>query len=140
MAEPYATVDDVQVLFRALNCQEQARAEAMLPLVSDLIRVKARQVGMNIDAMIAADEALASTAKLVTVDVVGRALNNPTTGTPMSQESQSANGYSWSGTFAVPGGGIGASLMPSDLRRLGIGKRQRGSTIRLDGGPWEVGT
>lgn len=140
MAEPYATVDDVQILFRELSCKEQTRAETMLPLISDLIRTKARQVGMDFDAMIAADDSLASTAKLVVVDVVGRALNVPTTGTPMSQESQAANGYSWSGTYAVPGGGIGASLMPSDLRRLGIGKRQRAGTIRLDGGPYEVGT
>ena len=42
----------------------------------------------------------------------------------MAQESQSGLGYSWSGTYAVPGGGIGNAILPSDLKRLGL-KRQR---------------
>lgn len=139
MAEPYATVDDVQVLFRELTCKEQSRAELMLPLVSDLIRTKAASVGFDIDAKVASDTAYASTVKLVTVDVVSRVLRQSTTGEPMTQESQAAMGYSWSGTFAIPGGGIAASLLPSDLKRLGIVKAQRAGTIRLDGGPFEVG-
>lgn len=138
--EPYATVDDVQILFRELDCREQSRAEKMLPLVSDLIRTKAASVGFDIDARVAADTAYASTVKLVTVDVVSRVLRQSTTGEPMSQESQAAMGYSWSGTFAIPGGGVAASLLPSDLKRLGIVKAQKAGTIRLDGGPCEVGT
>lgn len=138
--EPFATVDDVQVLFRELDCREQSRAEKMLPLISDLIRTKAQAVGMDFDALVEADPALRSTAKLVTVDVISRVLRQSTTGEPMSQESQSAMGYSWSGTFAIPGGGVAASLLPSDLKRLGIVKAQKAGTIRLDGGPYEVGT
>lgn len=139
MADPFATTDDVQILFRELTCIEQTRVEQLLPLISDLIREKARQSGIDFDAAVAADSSLASTAKLVTVDVVSRVIRQSTTGEPVTQETQSAMGYSWSGTYAVPGGGIAASLLPSDLRRLGIGKKQRSGTIALDGGPYEVG-
>ena len=49
-------------------------------------------------------------------------------GDPMKQESQSAGGFSWSGTYAIPGGGIANSLMNNDLKRLGL-KRQTISGI-----------
>jgi hypothetical protein len=38
----------------------------------------------------------------------------------MSQESQSALGYSWSGTYAIPGGGIANAVMKNDLKKLGF--------------------
>ena len=39
MNQPFATVDDIQRLYRPLSSTEQSRAEALLPLVSDEIRV-----------------------------------------------------------------------------------------------------
>jgi hypothetical protein len=71
--------------------------------------------------------------KLVTVDVVTRVLRQSTEGDAMSQESQSALGYSWSGTYAVPGGGIANAIMNNDLKRLGLLSQQIG-TVTL----WEA--
>ena len=48
------------------------------------------------------------------------------------QESQAAIGYSWSGTYAVPGGGIANCIMRNDLKRLGL-KRQRFGVIEWYG-------
>lgn len=124
MAEPYATVDDVIMLWRALTGDEQARAEALLPVISDELRVKAAFVGRDLDAMIAINSALANVAKEVTVSAVSRILRQNTQGEPMAQESQAGLGYSWSGTYAIAGGGIGNAIFPSDLKRLGL-KRQR---------------
>ena len=42
----------------------------------------------------------------------------------MTQESQSGLGYSWSGSYAVPGGGIANSILNNDLKKLGL-KRQK---------------
>ena len=70
--------------------------------------------------MIEATPSLASVAKEVTVSAVSRILRQSTTGDAMTQESQSGLGYSWSGTYAVPGGGIGNAILPSDLKRLGL--------------------
>ena len=120
MAEPYATVNDVIALFRTLTAEEQERAEALLPIISDELRYRAQMVGRDLDEMIEATPVLASVAKEVTVSPVSRILRQSTTGEAMSQESQAGLGYSWSGTYAVPGGGIGNAILPSDLKRLGL--------------------
>ena len=116
----YATVDDVITLWRTLTADEVTRTEALLPIISDELRVRASFSGRDLDAMIEANPSLASVAKEVTVSVISRILRQSTTGEVMSQEAQSGLGYSWSGTYAVPGGGIGNAILPSDLKRLGL--------------------
>lgn len=120
MNTPFATVEDISLLWRALTEAERTRAEALLPLVSDMLRQCADDVGKELDLMAADSEVYASTLKLVTVDIVTRVLRQNTTGDAMTQESQSALGYSWSGTYAVPGGGIAGAIMNNDLKRLGL--------------------
>lgn len=127
----FATLDDVIALSGvAYTTEDQERIEELLPLVSDTLRYEAVKVGKDLDEMIAANEAYASVVKLVTVDVVVRALRQSMDTEPMSQESQSALGYSWSGTYAIPGGGIAAAIMRNDLKRLGL-RRQRYGVIDL---------
>lgn len=124
MAESYATINDVIMLWRALSNAETERAEALLPVVSDSLRIEAEKRGLNLDVMIAESTALESVAKSVTVDIVARTLSVNTDSTAYSQESQSALGYSWSGTFAVAGGGL--QIMNNDLKRLGLLRQKLG--------------
>jgi len=126
MSEPFATVSDIITLWRPLTNDEQTRAAALLPLVSDEIRQMGYNVGKNVDQMKAEQETYGSLLKVVTVDVVSRVLRQATDGDAMTQESQSALGYSWSGTYAVPGGGIANALMKNDLKRLGLLAQQIG--------------
>ena len=102
------------------NQEETDRCEALLPLISDELRYYAQMVGKDLDMMIAENSYLESVAKEVTVTVVGRILRASTTGEPMTQEAQSGLGYSWSGTYSIPGGGIGSAIMKNDLKRLGL--------------------
>lgn len=127
MAESFATIDDIKALFRPLSEAETTRAEALLPLVSDALRQYAINAGKDLDQMITDQPTLASVAKLVTVDVMSRVLREDTQGALMTQESQSGLGYSWSGTYAIPGGGIEAAIMYNDLKRLGLMRQQIGS-------------
>lgn len=60
------------------------------------------------------------------MDVVARTLMTSTDSEPMTQTSESALGYSWSGTFLVPGGGL--FIKNSELSRLGL-RRQRYGVI-----------
>lgn len=124
MADPFATVNDVVTLFRALTADEYTKTEALLPIISDELRYRAQLAHVDLDNMIVTNPYLANIAKEVCVTVVSRILRQNTTGEPMTQESQSGLGYSWSGTYAVQGGGIGNAILPSDLKRLGL-KRQR---------------
>ena len=122
----YATVEDIMTLWRPLSAEEQTRAEALLPLISGLLDQAAANVGKDLETMTSESPALASTAKVVTVDVVSRVLRQSTTGEPVAQESQSAMGYSWQGTYAIPGGGIANAIMDRDLKRLGLFKQKIG--------------
>ena len=126
----YATVEDINTLWRALTAEELPRAEALLPLVSDALRDAAIQVGKDLDTMIEETPTLASVAKMVTVDIVARVIRQSTDGEPLTQESQSGLGYSWSGTYAIAGGGIAAAIMKNDLKRLGL-LRQSMGTVQL---------
>lgn len=127
MSKPFATVEDIETLFRKLTADEQKRADALLPLVSDEIRVLGKNVNKNIDQMISNDSTYGSVVKIVTVDVVSRVLRQNVQGEAMTQESQSGLGYSWSGTYAVAGGGIANSILKNDLKKLGLLKQQMGS-------------
>ena len=124
MAEPFATINDVITLWRPLTADEETRVTALLPIISDELRVRAEFAGRNLDEMIDANSALANVAKEVTVSAISRVLRQSTTGEPMTQESQAGLGYSWSGTYSIPGGGIGNAIFPTDLKRLGL-KRPR---------------
>lgn len=118
----YATVEDISKLWRPLSLEETERAEGLIPIVCARLRSEAKNVGKDLDAMIANDENLVYVAKQVTVDVVARALMTSTNSEPMTQFSQSAMGYTVSGTYLVAGGGL--FIKKSELASLGL-KRQR---------------
>lgn len=128
----YATTGDLTRLWRAMTPQETDRATALLGIVSDSLRVEAAKTGKDLDAMIAADASLAGVAKSVTVDVVARTLMTATDQEPMTQISESAGGYSASGTYLVPGGGL--FIKKSELARLGL-RRQKYGVIDFYGKP-----
>ena len=128
MAEPFATVADITALWRPLSEAEKERAEALLPVVSDSLRQEAIKVGKDLDQMLADGEVLENVLRSVVVDVVARTLMTSTDSEPMTQFSESALGYSASGTFLVPGGGL--FIKSSELARLGL-KRQKYGVIDL---------
>ena len=124
----FATINDIISLWRALTPEEITRATALLPIVSDSLREEAKKVGEDLDAKAEESATFSSVLKSVTVDVVARTLMTSTEGEPLAQESQSALGYSWSGTYLVPGGGL--FIKKTELDRLGL-KQQRRGVIEL---------
>ena len=124
----YATVEDVILLKRPLTASEVERAEQLIPIVCDALRYEAAKVGKNLDQMIDENGFLANVTKSVTVDVVMRELLTSTEDEPMTQVSQSALGYSMSGSYLVPGGGL--FIKNSELKRLGL-RRQRVGVVEL---------
>lgn len=118
----FATTEDVTALWRPMSQEEVTRATALLPVISDTLRVEAEKVGVDLDVKVSESTAFANVLRSTTVDVLARTLMTPTDKEPMVQESQSALGYSWSGTFLTPGGGL--FIKNDELKRLGL-KRQR---------------
>ncbi|HJA90485.1 MAG TPA: phage Gp19/Gp15/Gp42 family protein [Candidatus Jeotgalibaca merdavium] len=126
----FANVNDLENLWRPLKSDEIERAEYLLEIVSDSLRIEADKVGKDLDAMIEDNPALVNVAKSVTVDVVARTLMTSTTQEPMTQFNQSALGYSVSGSFLVPGGGL--FIKKAELSRLGL-RRQRYGVMDIYG-------
>lgn len=132
----FATISDIIALYRPLTPEEAERAGALLPVISDRLRLEARKVGMDLDVRIAADDVLRTVAKSVTVDIVARTLMTPTAGNGMgmvTQMTQSAGPYSQTGTFLNPGGGL--FIKNSELAALGI-RRQRYGGLEIYADPW----
>src|SRR5690625_4000943 len=123
---PFATVDDLTNLWRPMTNEEQGRADALLPVVSNRLRQEADNVGKNIDEMVSDSDIYKDVVKSVTVDIVARTLMTSTEQEPMTQYSESALGYSVSGTFLTPGGGL--FIKRDELKALGL-RRQRYGVI-----------
>jgi len=127
--EPFATVEDLNNLWRPLKPDEQIRAEELLKVVSNRLRQEADRVGKDIDKMIQEKgEVYEDVVKSVTVDIVARTLMTSTDKEPMTQYSESALGYTVSGTFLTPGGGV--FIKRDELKALGL-RRQRYGVIEF---------
>lgn len=122
----FASTTDLEKLWRSLKPTEMERAEALLEIVSNSLRFEGEKVGKDLDKQAESSKAFASVLKSVTVDVVARTLMTSTDQEPMTQMTESALGYSYSGSFLVPGGGL--FIKESELKRLGL-KRQRYGVI-----------
>ena len=126
----YATIDDVRQLWREMTTEETNKAGYLLKVVSASLRSEAKKVGKDLDAMLEADDDLQIVAKSVTVDVVARTLMTSTNSEPMMQVTESALGYSMTGTYLTPGGGL--FIKKSELARLGL-RRQKYGVMDLYG-------
>jgi|SRR5690625_48616 len=115
---PFATIDDLQSLWRNLKPEEQIRAENLLEVVSNRLRYEADRVNKDLDEMIEEKPYFKDVVKSVTVDIVARTLMTSTDTEPMTQYSESALGYTVSGTFLTPGGGI--FIKRDELKALGL--------------------
>ncbi len=127
--EPFATKQDVIDLWRPLTAEELERTDKLIEVISDNLRIEAKRVGKNLDNL-AADATYKNVLKSVIVDIVARTLMTSTENEPMIQESQSALGYTWSGTYLVPGGGL--FIKKTELARLGL-KTQRYGAMEIYG-------
>lgn len=128
--DPFVTIEDVKILFRDLSTDEEKKAKILLSVVSDCLRQESKKVGKDLDYMINNGDVYLNVVKSVCVDVIARNLMTSTDQEPMEQMSQSALGYSVSGTFLVPGGGL--FIKKSELSRLGL-RRQKAGVIDI----WE---
>lgn len=127
------SIDDLIKLFRPLQAEEVEKANSLIETVISDLKVKAKKVDIDLDEL-SKDNDYHNVLKSVVCDIVGRALMTSTDQEPMVQSSESALGYSWSGTFLVPGGGL--FIKNDELKRLGLLK-QRYGVIDFYENPWD---
>lgn len=125
----YATTEDV-IAFR--GPQEARDLEALsevLVACSAALRQYAKQVGIDLDKTVAEDEDIDLLARKAVVDASCNYCASVKSNEPlMSQFSQSAGGYSISGTLANVGGGF--YFPKSILRQMGI-IRPKATTLEV---------
>ena len=126
-----ATVDEYEAIYSVhLSDTEKTRVETLLEYASDLLRAEASNRGYNLDFIISRDGAKKTVAKMVVLASVKRAMHtNEVTEAPLEQFSQSAMGYTVSGTYLNPGDDI--YFLNNELKRLGISKKAQGFFIDL---------
>ena len=131
MNNALATVDEYKEVYSVhLSDTDKKRVETLLMYASSLLRVEASNRGYNLDIIILKDEAKKYVAKIVVLASVKRAMHtNEVMEAPLEQFSQSAMGYTVSGTYLNPGDDI--YFLNNELKRLGIAKKSQGFFIDL---------
>jgi hypothetical protein len=122
MTDPFATIEDIETLWRPLTEAEAARATALLPVVSDTLRQAAKDRHYDLDAMIEDETVYDSVIKSVVVDVIRRQLTQASA-QPITQMSQTAGSYTESTSYLTPS--FGVLVYDNELNRIGLKKRQR---------------
>lgn len=119
----FATVDDLIKRWRPLTESEIGQAKVLIQDCTNALLVYAEDRGFDLEKMCEDSSARAELAKAITCDIVKREMVSLRDESPaMSQMSQSAGGYSVSGTFLTPGGGL--FIKNSELKMLGLTKQK----------------
>ncbi|MCC8135067.1 MAG: phage Gp19/Gp15/Gp42 family protein [Ruminococcus sp.] len=135
-AKAYAEVSDIIALGRSLTAAQTEAAEILLEMASSKLRLIAARYGKDIDEMIA-DEDLgtdyANVVKSIVVQCVCRGLSSiADSSPPITQESQSALGYSASMTYLNAGQSL--YFLRNELKELGILRQRFGALEVYDYG------
>lgn len=123
----YASVEDYEKVYNtALNNDQHKRLLMLIELASSLLREEANKRNMNLSAVISSSDDKANVAKMVVLACVHRVMSkDDEQDMPLEQFSQSALGYTFSGTYVNPGDDL--YYLKNELKRMGIIKQRYGA-------------
>lgn len=123
----YASVEDYEKVYNtALNNEQHKRLLMLIELASSLLREEANKRNMNLSAVISSSDDKANVAKMVVLACVHLVMSkDDDQDMPLEQFSQSALGYTFSGTYVNPGDDL--YYLRNELKRMGIIKQRYGA-------------
>lgn len=123
----YASIEDYEKVYNIiLNNEQQKRLLVLIELASSLLREEANKRNMNLSAVISSSDDKANVAKMVVLACVHRVMSkDDDQDMPLEQFSQSALGYTFSGTYVNPGDDL--YYLRNELKRMGIIKQRYGA-------------
>lgn len=124
---PFATIEQFEAFWKPLEGADETRAETLLELASNRLRVIGSNVGVDIDAKAEASGAYASVLSWVVMEATKRAMLTPTDSPPANSIQQTAGPYSENIVFTNPAGDLW--FKKSELHDLGLYGTQRLSSI-----------
>lgn len=124
---PFATLEQLEAFWKDIAAADEGRAELLLELASNRLRVIGEDVDVDIDARVLESEAYSTTVRWVVMEAVKRALLTPTDQPPVDTYSQTAGPYSENYKYTNPSGDLW--FKKSELNALGLYGRQSLSSI-----------
>lgn len=124
---PFATKAELAGFWRTLTGDEQARADVLLPLASNRLRLIGEDVGVDVDARAAESVPYESTLQWVVMEAVKRALLTDPDRQPVDTFQMGAGPYSENYKYTNPSGDLW--FKKSELSSLGLYGRQSLSSI-----------
>ena len=123
----YASIEDYEKVYNiVLNNDQQKRLLVLIELASSLLREEANKRKINLSAVINSSDDKANVAKMVVLACVHRVMaKDDEQDMPLEQFSQSALGYTFSGTYVNPGDDL--YYLKNELKRMGIIKQRYGA-------------
>jgi hypothetical protein len=112
----YANVDDLTLFWKAPDSTN--RAEYLLKLASNRLRLIGQDVGLDVDAKVNSDPAYFMTVQWVVMESVKRALQSPVDGQPVETYGQTAGPYSENFKYSNPSGDLW--FKKSELSAVGL--------------------
>lgn len=124
---PFATLEQLEAFWKDIAAADEGRAELLLELASNRLRVIGEDVDVDIDARVLESEAYSTTVRWVVMEAVKRALLTPTDQPPVDTYSQTAGPYSENYKYTNPSGDLW--FKKTELNALGLYGRQSLSSI-----------
>lgn len=119
---PFATLAQFEVFWKDIPDVDEPRAEYLLELSSNRLRMIGEDVGVNVDEKVNTSPAYASTAQWVVMEATKRAMLTPTDLPPVDSFQQTAGPYSENYKYSNPSGDLW--FKKSELSSLGLYGRQ----------------
>ena len=118
----FTTTEKLAEAWRALDVDEEKRAEALIHMASAQLRLIAKNNNIDLDEVIEKDasKVFAKSVGFVVLAAVKRAMLTPVDAPPATQWSQAASPYSESMTFTNPASDL--YFKKSELQMLGLNK------------------
>lgn len=114
---PFATVEELETFWRALNATEKSRATDLLTYASNNLRMLGRERDIDIDEE-KEDELYASNLKFVVMSAVQRSMSAAEMSAGAESYTQTAGPYSENYRFANPTGDM--YFTKRELKLLGL--------------------
>ena len=123
------SVNDLIARWRTLTSEEIDKATVFIGDVENALHVYAADRGYDLDEMLENPAERTELYKAVVCDIVKREMVSCSDESPaLSQSSLAVNGYSVSGTYLTPGGGL--FIKNSELKMLGL-QTQKAKAVDL---------
>ena len=120
--EPFATVADLEGFWRPMTAAEKSRANSLLPLASNRLRLMAENLGWSLDDKVNSSEIFKSNVQYVVMEAVKRAILTPVDAPPANSIQQTAGPYSENIVYTNPSGDLW--FKKTELAELGLYGRQ----------------